>query len=71
MIEAQVVTYSAAYTEETTIFACARNALYKCATVWMYDTANRGGHRGRTLRCVRAVQKVGHFPPPVANFWGV
>ena len=29
------------------------------------------GHRGRTVCCACAVQKVGHSPPPVGSFLGV
>ena len=28
-------------------------------------------NRGRTVRCARAVRKVGHYPPPVGSFLGV
>ena len=59
--------FSCVLHQQSSFFACFRShpSCPPCAPL------PGGFFRGRTVRCARAVRKVGHSPPPVGSFLGV
>ena len=50
---------------------CKAEYLAMLARAHVHNCMYQGNQGGRTVRCARAMRKVGHSPPPVGSFFGV